>query len=131
MDTATERPAIEKLIFSFNDAFNAADIAATLASYTPDGILMPNNAPPAIGRDQIHTVYGFLFKSFEINIRYIIDDVTISGDLAFARSHSTVTTMVKASGTTLVLENKELFVLQKTDGQWLIAQYIFNSNHKN
>ena len=80
MDTAQQQAAIEKLIFSFCEAFNATDLGKTVASFTPDGINMPNNAPAAAGTEQLTRAFGFLFSSAEIKVQYTIDEIIVSGD---------------------------------------------------
>lgn len=127
METPQEQSAIEKLIFSFRDAFNAADISKTVASFTSDGINMPNNAPVAQGTEQLTKAFEALFSYADINIQYVIDEINISGEYAFARTNSKVTTVVKASSDRILLDNKELFVLRLQNGEWKISHYIFNN----
>ncbi|WP_316828137.1 YybH family protein [Pedobacter miscanthi] len=127
METPQEKSAIEKLIFSFSDAFNAADIPNTVASFTSDGINMANNAPVAQGADQLVKTFGFLFNMAKINIEYVIDEVILNDGNAVVRTNSKVTTSVIASGEKIFLENKELFVLRKETGEWKISHYIFNN----
>ena len=131
MDTITDKTDIEKLIFSFSDAFNTSDISKVVLSYTQDGVLMPNNGPAAKGQEQIKATYEFLLKNFNIHIEYFIAEVIVSGDYGFVQTTSKVKTLILASGQTIVLENKELFVVHKDNGQWKISHYIFNSNSKN
>ena len=128
MKTTVEKSAIEKLIFSYRDAFNAEDILKTVACYEEDGILMPQGAPLAKGQVQLKATIGFLFKTFKINIEYIIDEVIVSGDYAFARTNSKVKTIVRASEKIILEDNKELFVLHTVGGQWKISHYIFNNS---
>jgi len=127
MQTTPERAAIENLIFSFSDAFNTADVKKTVASFTPDGINMPNNAPPAQGADHLTKSFEFLFNMAEINVEYAIDEIIVNGEYAFARTNSKVTTVVKANKDRIFLENKELFVLRNNNGEWKISHYIFNN----
>ncbi|PUZ24947.1 hypothetical protein DCC81_11560 [Chitinophaga parva] len=127
METRQEQSAIEKLIFSFSDAFNATDISKTVASFTSDGVNMPNNGPAAKGTEQLTKAFEVLFNFADINIQYVIDEINISGEYAFARTNSKVTTLVKTSGDQIFLENKELFVLRNQRGEWKISHYIFNN----
>lgn len=127
METNQEQSAIEKLIFSYSDAFNAADISKIVASFTTDGINMPNNAPLAEGTEQLTKTFGFLLNMAQIHIQYLIDEILISGKHAFVRTNSTVKTTVKASGDIILLENKELFVLRNDNSEWKISHYIFNN----
>jgi len=127
METNQERSAIEKLIFSYSDAFNAADISKIVASFTSDGINMPNSGPLTGGTEQLTKAFGFLLSMAQIHIQYLIDEIIVTGDYAYARTNSTVKTIIRASGENILLENKELFVLRNDNSEWKITHYIFNN----
>jgi uncharacterized protein (TIGR02246 family) len=126
MEQTTEKKAIEKLLFSYRDALNASDVNKVLPLYTNDGVFMPSNAPSAIGQEQVKVAYEFVFSQIQLNIEFYIDEIVVNGDYAFARTTSRGTTLIHANGQTVAEENRELFVLQKTNGQWKIARYMFN-----
>ncbi|MCF8428461.1 MAG: SgcJ/EcaC family oxidoreductase [Bacteroidia bacterium] len=126
MEQTTEKSAIEKLLFSYRDALNSSDLNKVLPLYTNDGVFMPSNAPSAIGQEQIKASYEFVFKTIELKIDFLIDEIVINGDYAFSRTTSKGTTLIHANGETVAEENRELFVLQKTNGQWKISRYMFN-----
>ena len=50
----------------------------------------------------------------------------VNGDYAFALMTSKGTTLIHANKQTVAEENREIFVLQKANGQWKIARYMFN-----
>jgi uncharacterized protein (TIGR02246 family) len=126
MEQTTEKNAIEKLLFSYRDALNASDVNKVLPLYTNDGVFMPSNAPSAIGQEQVKAAYEFVFSQIQLNIEFYIDEIVVNGDYAFARTTSKGTTLIHANKQTVAEENRELFVLQKTNGQWKIARYMFN-----
>lgn len=126
MEQTAERSAIERLLYAYRDALNASDVSKVLPLYTDDGIFMPSNAPSAIGQEQVKASYEFVFKTIQLSIEFYIDEVVVNGDYAFARTTSRGTTLIHASGQTVAEENRELFVLQKVNGQWKIARYMFN-----
>ena len=126
MEQTTEKSAIEKLLFSYLDALNASDVNKVLALYSNDGVFMPSNAPSAVGQEQIKASYEFVFSQIQLNIAFYIDEIIVNGDYAFARTISKGTTLIHANGQTVAEENRELFVLQKTNGQWKISRYMFN-----
>lgn len=126
MEQTTEKSAIEKLLFSYRDALNASDVNKVLPLYAADGVFMPSNAPSAIGSEQIKTSYEFVFSQIQLNIEFYIDEIMVNGDYAFARTTSKGTTLIHANKQTVAEENRELFVLQKTNGQWKISRYMFN-----
>ena len=126
MQQATEKTAIEKLLFSYRDALNTSDVNKVLPLYTNDGVFMPSNAPSATGQEQVKAAYEFVFSQIQLNIEFYIDEIVVNGDYAFARTTSKGTTLIHANKQTVAEENRELFVLQKTNGQWKIARYMFN-----
>lgn len=123
-----EKSAIEKLLFAYRDALNASDTGKVLPLYTANGVFMPSNAPTAIGQEQVKGAYDFVFKNIQLKIEFFIDEVEVHGDFAFARTASKGTTLIHATGETVPEENRELFVLQKDNGQWKIARYMFNKD---
>lgn len=126
MEQTTEKTAIEKLLFSYRDALNTSDVNKVLPLYTNDGVFMPSNAPSAIGQEQVKAAYEFVFSQIQLKIEFYIDEMVVNGDYAFARTTSKGTTLIHANKQTVAEENRELFVLQKTSGQWKIARYMFN-----
>jgi len=126
MEQTTEKTAIEKVLFSYRDALNTSDVNKVLVLYTNDGVFMPSNAPSAVGQEQVKASYEFVFSQIQLNIEFFIDEIVVNGDYAFARTISKGTTLIHANGQTVAEENRELFVLQKTNGQWKIARYMFN-----
>jgi uncharacterized protein (TIGR02246 family) len=125
METQT-KSAIERLLFSYRDALNASSVAQVLPLYTQEGVFMPTGAPSAIGQEQVKGAYEAVFANIQLSIEFYIDEIVVTGDYAFARTTSKGTTLVHATGETVPEENRELFVLQKEDGAWKIARYMFN-----
>lgn len=126
IEMENEKVAIEKLLFSYRDALNASSTDKVLPLYTANGVFMPSNAPTAVGQDQVKGAYDFVFKNIQLKIEFFIDEIEVQGNIAFARTASKGTTLIHATGQTVPEENRELFVLQKDNGEWKIARYMFN-----
>lgn len=124
--TTTEKQAIEKMLFSYRNALNASDVKQVLTLYSHDGVFMPSNGPSAIGTEQIKSSYEFIFKTIQLNIEFFIDEIVVYGEYAFATTNSKGTTLIHANGQIIPEENRELFVLQKIEGEWKISRYMFN-----
>jgi len=122
----TEKQSIEKMLLLYRDALNASDVSQVLRLYTQDGVFMPSSGPSAIGQEQLKGSYEFVFKTIQLHIEFFIDEIIVNGDYAFARTTSKGTTLIHANGQTVPEENRELFVLQKENGEWKIARYMFN-----
>lgn len=123
---SNQKADIEKLIYAYRDALNASDVNRVVALYTPDGVLLPNAAPTAVGMDQVKGTYQYVFDNFKYNLDFTIGEIVINGNTAFVRSTSKGSFVSKASGATVPDENRELFVFEKVKGQWKIARYMYN-----
>jgi len=128
MGTKTEKSAIEKLIFSYQDALNASDIDKVISLYTQNGALIANAAPTADGVDAVRGTYQYVFDNFSYTLQFSIIEIIVNGDSAFARSTSKGSFVIKANGQTIADENRELFVFDKENGQWRIARYMYNKS---
>jgi uncharacterized protein (TIGR02246 family) len=128
METSTEKSAIEKLIFSYQDALNASDVSAIIELYAKNGVLMPHSAPTADGAGQVKDTYQYVVDNFTYTLQFSIIEIEVSGNYAFARSNSKGTVKTKASGQTVPDENRELFVFEKVEGKWKIARYMYNKS---
>ncbi len=123
---ASEQQEITNLLFTYRDALNASDVTKVLPLYTEDGIFMPSGAPTSIGTEQVKGAYEFVFSNIKLSIEFYIDEITVSGEYAFARTTSKGSTLIHATGETVPEENRELFILQKENGSWKIDRYMFN-----
>ncbi len=122
----SEKQEIKNLLFTYRDALNASDVSKVLPLYTEDGIFMPSGAPTSIGTEQVKGAYEFVFSNIKLSIEFYIDEITVSGEYAFARTTSKGSTLIHATGETVPEENRELFILQKENGSWKIDRYMFN-----
>jgi uncharacterized protein (TIGR02246 family) len=126
MNTTNDQNAIKELLFAYRDALNASSTDQVIPLYTTDGVFMPTGFPTAIGTEQVRQAYDGVFANIKLNIEFFVDEVQVGGDHAFARTTSRGTTLIHATGATVPEENRELFVLQRTDDGWKIARYMFN-----
>ncbi len=126
MSKSNDQTAIKELLFGYRDALNASSVDQVLPLYTTDGVFMPTGFPTAVGTEQVRGAYTGVFSSIKLNIEFFIDEIEVDRDHAFARTTSKGTTLIHATGETVPEENRELFVLKRTDGGWMIARYMFN-----
>jgi len=126
MSAMNDQNAIKDLLFAYRDALNASSTDQVIPLYTTDGVFMPTGFPSAVGTDQVRQAYDGVFANIKLSIEFFIDEVEVDGDHAFARTTSRGSTLIHATGETVPEENRELFVLQRTEGGWKIARYMFN-----
>ncbi len=123
---AEDRQAIEATLLQYEKTLNESDVKGVLELYAPDGVFMPSGAPSAIGTEEVRAAYEHVFAAIRLDIKFTIDEIVQSGNYAFARTISRGQVTILAEGVTAPEENRELFVLQKRDGAWKIARYMFN-----
>ncbi len=126
LDTAR----IEAVLKGYERVLNASDVAGVVKLYTKDGVFMSPNNPSAVGIHQVEAAYTGAFQAIDLNVEFDIVEVeVISDDWAFARTNSTGTITINATGDKFAEGNQELFVLQKIDGNWKIARYGFSTTN--
>ncbi len=121
-----DKAAAEKLVREYFTALNAADAAKVVSLFTADGILLPTGAPTASGTEQLTGNYQYVFDNFAFDLKVTIEEVRVQGNYASVRSISKGSLVIKASGQKVEDDFRELFVLQKVDGSWKIATYMYN-----
>ncbi|MEI7376965.1 nuclear transport factor 2 family protein [Dickeya chrysanthemi] len=120
-----ELAAIEAAAVAYLTAFNRADIAAVIATYTDDGVLMGPGRPAAVGKEVLAAVYHNVFETAGFDMAYEIKEVEqISADWAFVRSATEGIETDKATGVATPAAYQELFLLRKSaTGSWQTARY--------
>ena len=121
---------IEAVLKGYERVLNASDVEGVLKLYTEDGVFMAQHNPSAVGIQQIEAAYTAVFQAIDLNVEFdIVEIEVIADDWAFARSNSSGTTTINATGDQVAEGNQELFVLQKIDGNWKIARYSFSTTN--
>ena len=98
-------------------ALEIGDIEAWLACWTEDAVVMPPGMPAYRGKDQLKEYWKVIG-----GYKFELSDVQYDGrdDLAVV---TTGVTVPRASGT---VNGKQILVLNKVDGQWLLAAVCVN-----
>ena len=123
-----DKKQIEKLLNQYENCLNTADTKGAVALYAEDGMFMPTEAPTAQGKEQLVASYGWVFKTIKLDIKFSVDELRISENMAFARTTSRGKVTVLENNVTVPEENREFFLLEKVRGEWRIARYMFNKN---
>ncbi len=126
-----DKAKIEAVLKTYESVLNTGDVDGVMKLYTKDGVFMAQHNPSAVGIEQVEAAYTAVFKVIDLNVEFDIVEVeVIADDWAFARTNSSGTTMINATGDKIPEGNQELFVLQKIDGDWKIARYAFSTTNQ-
>lgn len=121
---------IDEIWTQYAATLNTGDVDRWVALWTDDGVQMPPDEPPVIGKDRIRTRNQAVLDKFTFNMREINNqEVSVVGGWAFARGIFTATLTPKEGGESLSVDGKFMTILQRqADGSWKIHRDIFNSN---
>ncbi len=126
----TDQENIHAVLKAYEQVLNASDVDGVLKLYTEDGVFMAQHNPSAVGIGQVEAAYTGAFQAIDLNVEFDVVEVeVIADDWAFARTNSSGTTTINATGDKIPEGNQELFVLQKIDGDWKIARYAFSTTN--
>ncbi len=126
----SDKAQIEAALKGYQRVLNASDVDGVLKLYTEDGVFMSQHNPSAVGIQQVEAAYTAAFQAIDLNVEFdIVEIEVIADDWAFARSNSSGTTTINATGDKVPESNQELFVMQKIDGDWKIARYAFSTTN--
>jgi uncharacterized protein (TIGR02246 family) len=108
-------------------ADNDRALDRVLDYYANDAMLLPPNEPPVAGLDAIKPRYQALFSHFDPSIEGRIDEVCVSGTLAFVRGHNGGRLHARDGGQDRELDDLYLMLLQReSDGLWRISRLIWH-----
>ncbi len=126
----SDQENILAVLKAYEQVLNASDVAGVLKLYAKDGVFMAQHNPSAVGIQQVEAAYAGAFQAIDLNVEFDIVEVeVIADDWAFARTNSSGTTTINATGNKIPEGNQELFVLQKIDGDWKISRYAFSTTN--
>lgn len=118
-----DQQAIFDLIAAWMAATRAGDLPAILDMMSEDVVFLRSGQPPMRGREAFAVGFKAALQRFQLDARSDIQEIEITGDLAYCWNHLTVTMTPldgkpPASQTGFVLS-----VLRKeTDGRWRISR---------
>lgn len=122
--------AVAEVLAKYQDALNQSDTDAVMKLYAPDGVFMPQNSPSSVGAGEVRKAYDAVFKTIKLTVKFnVFEVVEMAPNWVFARTNSSGTVKVHATGAGGPEANQELFLFQKIDGAWKIARYCFSTTN--
>ena len=109
------------------EADNASAIERVLDYYAPDAMLLPPGEAPVSGRPAIRPRYERLFAAFAPEIAGRVDEVCVSGSIAFVRGHNGGRLRSRTAGADRALDDVYLMLLRVgADGRWRISHLMWH-----
>lgn len=122
--------AVNAIWREYEASLLAGDADRWIKQWMENGVQMPPNMPPRVGRETIYNAISGFFSDYDYT-EFVIntEDVEANGNLAFARGTYAASFAAKSGGDPVKIEGKYMTILrQQPDGSWKIYRDIFNSN---
>lgn len=122
-----DRSKIKQLIMAYGKAMNGSNVQEVVALFTEDGVFMPAKEATAMGLKQIKAAFEHEFKTIDLDVSIVFDEIMVQGDFAVVRSRSDGKIHLLGPNKTVSTEAyRAFFVLKKVKNQWKIARFMFN-----
>lgn len=86
-DPDRRAPEIKALLRTYERSLNTGDAALAASLYAEGGVFMPLLQPTATGAE-IEGSYRQIFDTIQLDVTFTTDELTVAGDLAYARTRS-------------------------------------------
>jgi uncharacterized protein (TIGR02246 family) len=119
----SDEQAIRQLIARWISATRDGDVATVLELMAPDVIFLVAGQPPMQGREAFAKSLNTVLSNNVIESVSDIDEVVVSGDLAYCRTRLSVTITSKHGNLPLRRTGHTLSILRKgSDGAWQLTR---------
>ena len=118
-----DEQAIRALIARWIAATRAGDVDAVLSLMAPDAVFLMAGQPPMIGREAFARSLRSVLADHTIESSSEVDEVAISGDMAWCRTRLSVTVTPKHGAQPMQRSGHTLTIMRKgSDGKWLLTR---------
>ena len=115
--------AIRNLVAAWHRATAAGDVDTVLTLMADDVIFLVSGQPPMRGRSTFERGLRQLLSDNRIESSSEIQEIVVSGDLAYCWGALTVRVIPLAGGTETLRSGNALSILRKqADGSWLVVR---------
>ena len=121
IEMSDDERAIRHLVAQWMDATIAGDNEAVLRMVHDDVVFLAPGQPAMRGKAAFAALQSSL-SAMRIDGKADVQDVRVSGDLAYVWNHLRVTITPRTGGARLTREGPALSVLVKREGRWMILR---------
>ena len=120
---SADEQAIGQLIEHWISATREGDVDAVLGLMAPDVVFLMPGQPPMQGRDAFAKNLRTVLSEHAIESHSEIDEIVVSGDMAYCRTRLSVTVTSQHGKLPLRRSGHTLSILRKgSDGKWQLTR---------
>jgi uncharacterized protein (TIGR02246 family) len=121
VDVEADVEALKKINEEYEATFSAGDIDKFVSLFTEDAVRFPASGPTLIGKIAIRDWLQQIYDQNTVELKQVLVDFKVSGDLAFYHGTWTTTNTPKNGGEPFKLNGNVIVIMQKqADGAWKI-----------
>jgi uncharacterized protein (TIGR02246 family) len=114
---------IRNLIETWLRATRAGDVDTVLSLMTPDVVFLVPGQQPMEGREAFGAALRAVLGKQSIETTSQIDEIVVSGDMAYCRTRLSITVTSRHDGTPMQRDGHTLSILRRgEDGTWRLAR---------
>jgi uncharacterized protein (TIGR02246 family) len=118
-----DEQAIRNVIETWLRATREGDVDTVLDLMTPDVVFLVPGQEPIRGRDAFAASLRAVLGTHAIESSSEIDEIVVSGDLAYCRTRLKVTVTSKHGGTPMLRSGHTLSIMRRCeDGKWRLER---------
>jgi uncharacterized protein (TIGR02246 family) len=122
--------AIHQLYKKWFGALEGGDVEGFLALLTDDFILKAPGQPPVSDRAAFRRALEGLHAMYSERVRYTLEEIEVSGTMAWVRLTEETTLTPKRSGQELRISGTHLAILaRQPDGGWKVRREVSSLDH--
>ena len=126
--TEEKEKEIETLLNSYGTALNSSNAGAILDLYGSAPVVIQQNSQAVVGRDAVRKSLDQALKTLKFDYAINIDEVEISGDVAWARTTATNRIRNLATGKQAEFGVNQVWVFRSESGAWKIHLYFYSAS---
>ncbi len=120
---SSDEAAIRALIARWIEATRAGDVDTVLSLMAPDAMFLMAGQPPMAGHEAFARSLRDVLAGHTIDSSSEVDEVEVSGDMAYCRTRLSVTVTSKHGQLPMQRTGHTLTILRKgSDGKWLLTR---------
>ena len=128
-DREVDETAIRRWHQELEDSVNNADDEGYMSHWVEDMIWLPPNMHPLYGKQECLRMFKGGEKQYGIQQKVSVEEVVVSGDLAFSWVNSQYLLTPKGDAEAMINDGKTFFTFKRgSNGSWLGVHCMWNSN---
>lgn len=121
----SDEELIRQEIGRFTEAYKNSDLERIISCYTHDLVKLRQGAP-AEGREQLRARLANMFSDWRGSVRATVDEILVSDNIAFVRSHAEIALTPRDRGESQLLRLRFFELWRNENGRWRVARVMDN-----